>query len=50
MLEYDGIDISEEIDVNKTIESKECDIFHYWYFKNIGFRCEPYLFAMIVMI
>ena len=26
MLEYDRIDISEEIDVNKTIESKECDI------------------------
>ena len=43
MLEYDRTDISEEIDVNKTIESKECDIFHYWYFKNIGFRCEPYL-------
>ena len=22
---------------------KECDIFHYWYFKDIGFKYEPYL-------
>ena len=32
MLEYDRIDISEEIDINKTSVSKECDICHYWYF------------------
>ena len=44
MLEYDRIDISEGIDVNKTNLSKECYIFHYWYFKNIGFKYEPYLF------
>ena len=43
MLEYDGIDISEGTDVNKTSASKECDIFHYWYFKDIGFKYEPYL-------
>ena len=43
MLEYERIDISEEIDVNKTNLSKECDICHYWYFKNIGFKKEPYL-------
>ena len=43
MLEYDRIDISEGIDVNKTSASKECDICHYWYFKNIGFRYEPNL-------
>ena len=42
-LEYDGINISEEIDVNKTSPSKQCDICHYWYFKNIGFKYEPYL-------
>ena len=42
MLEYDRIDISEGIDVNKTNLLKECDIRHYWYFKNIGFRYEPY--------
>ena len=43
MLEYDRIDISEGIDVNKTSLLKECDICHYWYFKDIGFKYEPYL-------
>ena len=43
MLEYDRIDVSEEIDVNKTNLLKECDICHYWYFKNVGFRYESYL-------
>ena len=43
MLEYDRIDISEGIDVNKTSLSEECDIYHYWYFKDIGFKHEPHL-------
>ena len=43
MLEYDRIGISEGIDVNKTNASKESDICHYWYFKDIGFKHEPYL-------
>ena len=43
MLEYDRIDISEGIDVNKTSLLRECDICHYWYFKDIGFKNEPYL-------
>ena len=43
MLEYNRIDISEGIDVNKTNLSKECDICYYWYFKDIGFKYEPYL-------
>ena len=43
MLEYDRIDISEGIDVNKTSASKEFNICHYWYFKDIGFKYEPYL-------
>ena len=43
MLEYDRIDISEGIDENITSASKECDICHYWYFKGIGFKYEPYL-------
>ena len=38
MLEYDRIDISEEIDVNNTNASEECDICLYWYFKDIGFK------------
>ena len=43
MLEYKRIDISEGIDINKTNLSKECDICHYWYFKDIGFKYENYL-------
>ena len=43
MLEYDKIDISEGIDVNKTNTSKECDICNFLYFKDIGFKYEPYL-------
>ena len=43
MLEYDRIDISEGIDVNKASLSKECDICHYWYFKGVGFKYENYL-------
>ena len=49
MLEYKRINISEGIDVNKTNLSKECDICHYWYFKNIGFKYEN-IFVMAVMI
>ena len=30
MLEYERIDISEGIDIDKTNKSKECDICHYW--------------------
>ena len=43
MLEHERIDISKGIDVNKTNLSKECNICHYWYFKNFGFKYELYL-------
>ena len=43
MLECDRIDISEGIDINKTSASEKCDICHYWHFKDIGFKYEPYL-------
>ena len=43
MLENGRIDISEGINVNKTNLSKECDIYHYCCFKDIGFKYEPYL-------
>ena len=42
MLEYDRIDISKGIDINKRSASKECHICHYWYIKDIGYRYEPY--------
>ena len=29
MLFHDRIEVSEGIDINKTSESKECNIFHY---------------------
>ena len=43
MLEYNRIDISAGIDTNKTSKSKECEIGHYWYFKDINFKYEPHL-------
>ena len=43
ILEYDSTDISEETGVNKINASNECDICHYWYFLNIGFKFEPYV-------
>ena len=43
MLEFDRIDISEGIDVNKISASRECDICSYQYFKDSGFKYESYL-------
>ena len=41
MLYFDTIEVSEGIDVNKTIASKECDICHYCYFLNYSFKFQP---------
>ena len=43
MLEYDRIDILKGIDIDKTNASTECHICHQSYFKDIGFKYEPYL-------
>ena len=43
ILKYDRIDTSERIDVDKTNESRECKLCHYWYFLNKNFSYEPYL-------
>ena len=43
MLEYDRIDISKGIDIDKTNKLKECDICHYWYFFDKNYNYEPYL-------
>ena len=40
MLQYKNIDVSEGIDTNKTIVSKECMLCHYWYFKDVRFKFE----------
>ena len=50
MLEYKRIDISERIDVDKTNLSKEYDICHYWYFKEIGFKEIDLIFVFDLMI
>ena len=43
MLEYDRIDISEGIDINKRNKSKECMLCHYWYFLYNNFSYGLYL-------
>ena len=40
MLQYERIDVSEEIDTNIASPSKECMLCHYWHFKNIGHKFE----------
>ena len=41
MLEYNRIDVSEGINVNKTDGSHKCIICHYWYFLEINFKFQP---------
>ena len=43
MFQYEKIDVSEAIDVNRTNASKECMLCHYWYFKDVGFKFEPHV-------
>ena len=43
MLQYERIDILEGIDFDKLNKSIECMICHYWYFKDIGFKYQPYV-------
>ena len=38
MLQYEKIDVSEGIDINKTDASKEFMLCHYWYFKDVGYK------------
>ena len=42
-MQYNKIDVSEGIDVNKTSASKGCGLCHYWFFKDIGFKFEEYV-------
>ena len=43
ILQYDRIDVSWGIDINKTSASKVCTILHDWYFKDIGYEFESYV-------
>ena len=44
MLEYDRIEVSEGINVNKTNGLSVCIICDYWYFPNIRFKFQPEVF------
>ena len=39
-LQYERINISEGIDIDKTSLSRECMVCHYWYFENLEFKFE----------
>ena len=43
MLQYEKIDTSEEIDINKTSASKKIELFHYWFFKDVAFNFEEHV-------
>ena len=43
MLQYQKIDVSEGIYVNKTSASKECELCQYWFFKDIGFKFQEHV-------
>ena len=43
MLQYEKNDVSEGINTNKTSASKERMLFHYWQFKDVGFKFEPHV-------
>ena len=43
MIQYQKIDVSEGIEVNKTGASKECVLCHYWFFKDVAFKPEEHV-------
>ena len=42
-MQYERIDVCEAIDLNKSDKLKEYIICHYWFFKDIGYKYEPYV-------
>ena len=43
MLRHQKIDVSEGIDINKTNASKEYELCHSWFFKDIGLKFEEHV-------
>ena len=43
MIQYKRIDISEDIDPDKTSKLLKCMLCGYYYFKDIGFKYQPYV-------
>ena len=50
MLQYERIDISEGNNLNKSNKSIKCMICNYWYFKDIGFKYQPYVCNDLSMV
>ena len=44
MLQNRKIDVSEGIDIDKTSTSKEFELCHYWFFKDVGFKFQEHAF------
>ena len=49
MLQYDRIDVSEGIGINKISESKDFMLCHYWYLKRLAINFN-HIFVMVVML
>ena len=43
MMQCNKIHVSKGFHVNKASASKECELCHYWIFKNIGFKFEEHV-------
>ena len=43
MLQYEKIDVSDGVGSNKTRASKQCELCHYWFFKDVGFKFEEHV-------
>ena len=43
MIQYERTDVSEGIHFDKTSKSLEPKICHYWHFRDIGFKYQPYV-------
>ena len=37
-----NIDVSEGSNINKSNKSKQCMVCHYWHFKDISYKFQPY--------
>ena len=42
-MQYNKADVSEGTDSNKTSASKECELCHYWFLNDIGFKFEKHV-------
>ena len=44
MLQYQKLDVSERIDGNKTSASEECELCHYWFFRDVRCKFEKHVY------